>query len=86
MSCWIQISMQSLEILAQLDLWTMKKDHKPQFWQGSGYMAPECVISSRAIKQSDIYSFGVVALEIACGRKPINPNAKEGEIIMLEWV
>ena len=51
-----------------------------------GYMAPECVISSRAIKQSDIYSFGVVALEIACGRKPINPNAKEGEIIMLEWV
>ena len=51
-----------------------------------GYMAPECVISSRASKESDIYSFGVVALEIACGRKPINPNAKEDEIIMLEWV
>ena len=33
-----------------------------------------------------IYSFGVVALEIACGRKPINPNAKEDEKIMLEWV
>uniref|UniRef100_A0A7N2RDB9 Uncharacterized protein n=1 Tax=Quercus lobata TaxID=97700 RepID=A0A7N2RDB9_QUELO len=24
--------------------------------------------------------------EGACGRKPINPNAKEDEIIMLEWV
>ena len=81
MSCWIQISMQSLEILAQLDLWTMKKDRKPR-----RYMAPKYVISSRANKESDIYSFGVVALEIACGRKPINPNAKEGEIIMLEWV
>ena len=53
-----------------------------------GYMAPECVISGRASKESDIYiySFGVVALEIACGRKPINPNAKEDEKIMLEWV
>ncbi|KAM4088589.1 hypothetical protein ACJW30_07G082700 [Castanea mollissima] len=51
-----------------------------------GYMAPECVISGRASKELDIYSFGVVALEIACGRKPINPNAKEDEIIMLEWV
>ena len=51
-----------------------------------GYMAPEYVILGRASKESDIYSFGVVALEIACGRKPINPNAKEDEIIMLEWV
>ena len=53
-----------------------------------GYMAPECVISGRASKESDIYiySFGVVALEIACGRKPINPNAKEDEKTMLEWV
>ena len=27
-----------------------------------------------------------MALEIACGRKPINPNAKEDEKIMSEWV
>ena len=51
-----------------------------------GYMAPKYVISSRANKESDISSFGVVALEIAYGRKIINPNAKEDEIIMLEWV
>ena len=51
-----------------------------------GYMAPEYVILGRASKESDIYSFGVVALELACGRKPINPNAKEDEKIMSEWV
>ena len=51
-----------------------------------GYMAPEYVILGRASKESDIYSFGVVALEIACGRKLINPNAKEDEKIMSEWV
>lgn len=51
-----------------------------------GYMAPECATTGKASKQSDIYSFGVVALEIACGRKPINLKAKEDQIMMLEWV
>jgi hypothetical protein len=36
-----------------------------------GYMAPECVTTGKASKESDVYSFGIVALEIACGRKPI---------------
>ncbi|XP_044508787.1 L-type lectin-domain containing receptor kinase IX.1-like [Mangifera indica] len=51
-----------------------------------GYMAPECVITGKAGKESDVYSFGVVALELACGRKPINPMAKEGEVYMVQWV
>jgi serine/threonine protein kinase len=51
-----------------------------------GYMAIECVISGRASKESDIYSFGIVALEIACGRKAIDSKAKEDEIILVEWV
>ncbi|KAM3694796.1 hypothetical protein ACB098_07G081600 [Castanea mollissima] len=51
-----------------------------------GYLAPECIMSSRASKESDVYSFGVVALEIACGRKPVEPKAKEDETILLEWI
>ncbi|XP_060676215.1 L-type lectin-domain containing receptor kinase IX.1-like isoform X1 [Ziziphus jujuba] len=51
-----------------------------------GYMAPETVTMGKASKESDLYSFGVVALEIACGRKPINSNAPEEEIMMVEWV
>ncbi|KAJ4787763.1 receptor lectin kinase [Rhynchospora pubera] len=35
-----------------------------------GYMAPECLQTGQATTQSDIYSFGVVLLEIACGRRP----------------
>ncbi|KAM3734106.1 hypothetical protein ACB098_11G189600 [Castanea mollissima] len=51
-----------------------------------GYMAPEYVFSGRASKETDVYSFGIVLLEIACGRKPAEPYAKQDEIIMLEWV
>uniref|UniRef100_A0A2N9EGB1 non-specific serine/threonine protein kinase n=1 Tax=Fagus sylvatica TaxID=28930 RepID=A0A2N9EGB1_FAGSY len=51
-----------------------------------GYMAPECVFSGRASKESYVYSFGVVALEIACGRKAIKSTTEENEISMIEWV
>ncbi|KAL6128535.1 hypothetical protein ACLB2K_071890 [Fragaria x ananassa] len=34
-----------------------------------GYMAPEYANHGRVSKESDMFSFGVVALEIACGRR-----------------
>ncbi|CAA3020740.1 L-type lectin-domain containing receptor kinase -like [Olea europaea subsp. europaea] len=51
-----------------------------------GYMAPECVTTGRASKESDVYSFGIVALEIACGRKPIDVKAQGNRVRMVEWV
>jgi serine/threonine protein kinase len=51
-----------------------------------GYMAPECVTTGKASKESDVYSFGIVALEIACGRKSIKHNAPEDQVVMVEWV
>ncbi|KAK9053546.1 hypothetical protein SSX86_024620 [Deinandra increscens subsp. villosa] len=51
-----------------------------------GYMAPEYVTTGKASKESDVFSFGVVALEIACGRKPIDPHAEESKTKLVEWV
>lgn len=51
-----------------------------------GYMAPEYVMTGRASKETDVYSFGIVALEIASGRKPINPRGKQGEVLLVEFV
>ncbi|CAL2253974.1 unnamed protein product [Prunus armeniaca] len=52
-----------------------------------GYMAPDYLNTGKASKESDIYSFGVVALEIACGRKPIDlPKSGSSPINSVEWV
>ncbi|CAL2253966.1 unnamed protein product [Prunus armeniaca] len=51
-----------------------------------GYMAPEYVNTGKASRQSDVYSFGIVALEISCGRKPIDPKFGSSKVNMVEWV
>ncbi|KAJ1396543.1 Serine/threonine-protein kinase, active site [Sesbania bispinosa] len=51
-----------------------------------GYLAPEAATRDKASRGSDVYSFGIVALEIACGRKPIEVKAREEQVLMMEWV
>ena len=46
-----------------------------------GYLAPESLSTGRARKESNVYSFGIVALEIACGRKP----EEFGKAKLVEW-
>jgi len=51
-----------------------------------GYIAPECMNTGQARKESDIFSFGIVMLEIATGRKGIQHEDMEGEVSVVEWV
>ncbi|KAF0914863.1 hypothetical protein E2562_032787 [Oryza meyeriana var. granulata] len=52
-----------------------------------GYVDPECIITGRASAESDVYSFGIVLLEVACGRRPISllDNQKNGVLRLVEW-
>lgn len=34
-----------------------------------GYMAPEYIVKGQLTEKADVYSYGVVVLEIVCGRK-----------------
>lgn len=49
-----------------------------------GYMAPEYVGDGRATKETDMFSFGVVALEIACGRRTYHDG--EFHLPLFRWV
>lgn len=41
------------------------------FVQGTiGYIAPECFHTGKATSESDVFAFGVVVLEVVCGRRP----------------
>jgi serine/threonine protein kinase len=51
-----------------------------------GYMDPEYAASGRASTASDVYSFGIVLLEICCGRRPVLPREKSIRSVLLEWV
>ncbi|KAB1215661.1 L-type lectin-domain containing receptor kinase S.1 [Morella rubra] len=51
-----------------------------------GYLAPELATVAVPTSSSDVYSYGVVILEVACGRKPIELSASEEETVLIEWV
>ncbi|KAJ1698394.1 hypothetical protein LUZ63_006906 [Rhynchospora breviuscula] len=51
-----------------------------------GYLAPECFTTGKASKESYVYSFGVVALEIACGRRPVEPKEEKDKVRLVPWV
>lgn len=46
-----------------------------------GYMAPELVKNGRASMQTDVFGFGVLILEVICGRQPI----EEGKPPLVDW-
>ncbi|MBA0803969.1 hypothetical protein Gohar_014126 [Gossypium harknessii] len=51
-----------------------------------GYMAPEYALHGRLTEKADVYSFGIVALEIVSGRRNTRSRPKQEPFILLEWV
>ncbi|KAL2471057.1 Receptor-like serine/threonine-protein kinase NCRK [Abeliophyllum distichum] len=58
----------------------------PARMQGTfGYFAPEYAIVGRASLKSDVFSFGVVLLELITGRHPIHKSDNKGEESLVIW-
>ncbi|XP_068640757.1 probable L-type lectin-domain containing receptor kinase S.5 [Aristolochia californica] len=53
-----------------------------------GYIAPEYFLTGRASEETDVYGFGVFALEVACGRRPgrIPPSSNDNGSEIVDWV
>ena len=61
-----------------------KKVDKTTLMAGTlGYMAPEMSHTGKATKESDVYSFGILMLEVVCGRRPLDFNATRAEDVVL---
>lgn len=42
-----------------------------------GYIAPEMHYTGKATKESDVYSFGNLVLEVVCGKTPVNLQVED---------
>ncbi|XP_037493339.1 probable L-type lectin-domain containing receptor kinase S.5 [Jatropha curcas] len=49
-----------------------------------GYIAPECFHTGEATRESDVYGFGAVVLEVVCGQRPCTKIA--GFQYLVDWV
>ncbi|KAF3438259.1 hypothetical protein FNV43_RR21020 [Rhamnella rubrinervis] len=67
-------------------LYDDKKTHISTRVAGTiGYLAPEYAMRGHLTEKTDVFAFGVVALEIVSGRPNSDPNLEEEQIYLLEW-
>lgn len=51
-----------------------------------GYVAPEYASTGMLNERSDVYSFGILIMEIISGRIPVDYSRPPGEVNLVEWL
>ena len=53
---------------------------------GRGYVAPEYALLGQLTEKADVFSYGIVLLELVSGRFNIRPDILGEQAYLLEWV
>ncbi|PKI69533.1 hypothetical protein CRG98_010061 [Punica granatum] len=69
------------KLLALLNNYGLTRSHT-----AVGYVAPELAQSLRVSEKCDVYSFGVILLELVTGRKPVESRGPSEVVVLCEYV
>lgn len=50
-----------------------------------GYLAPEYAQSGQVTDKADVYSFGLILIELVSGRKAVDISRPKGEQVLIDW-
>ncbi|KZV33122.1 lectin-domain containing receptor kinase VI.3-like [Dorcoceras hygrometricum] len=62
-----------------------KNSHTTNVVGTIGYIAPELTRTGKASTSTDVFAFGILLLEVACGRRPVVCEAARN-VILVDWV
>lgn len=72
--------------VSDLGLSTLMNPTTPPFSRAAGYRAPELIDTRKASQASDVYSVGVVLLELLTGKSAIHTSGGEEVVHLVRWV
>lgn len=74
------------ELVCFLEMFSCQRSRTYNVDSDFRYLAPEYAQSGKLTDRSDVFSFGVVLLELITGRKPVDQHQPLGEESLVEWV
>ncbi|XP_059064915.1 L-type lectin-domain containing receptor kinase SIT2-like [Cryptomeria japonica] len=84
--CWILNIMAIGGISGSLVYMNTREKHKPLVVGTFGYIVAELLNTGKADPSVDVFSFGILMLKVARGRRPMYPSLNVSQIVMMEWV
>lgn len=82
----IFLNAQNYGCVSDLGLSTLMNPTSPPLSRASGYRAPELIDTRKASQASDVYSVGVVLLELLTGKSAVHASGGEEIVHLVRWV
>ncbi|KAK8481527.1 hypothetical protein V6N13_124013 [Hibiscus sabdariffa] len=82
----IFLNSQQYGCVSDLGLSTIMSALAPPISRAAGYRAPEVTDTRKAMQPSDVFSFGVVLLELLTGKSPIHTTGGDEIVHLVRWV
>ncbi|KAG6409333.1 hypothetical protein SASPL_127371 [Salvia splendens] len=82
----IFLNPQQFGCVSDLGLSTIMSALAPPIARAAGYRAPEVTDTRKAAQPCDVYSFGVILLELLTGKSPVHTSNGDEMVHLVRWV